>query len=114
MASSAKRHLVAKLKRLLDEVDIELRRVRSLPHPHGALAGAQAVEYLDDDRMVVAVAGHESAEELVMTVIHGLLHFAGYPEQAVDEALDRAMYASPTLRAAVAVKLLGLALRLPA
>lgn len=112
--ASAKRHLVAKLKRLLDDIDIELRRTTSLPHPMGARGGAAGLELLDEDRMILAVHGHSSAEELVATAIHGLLHFAGYPEEAVDEALDRAMYASPSLRAAVAIKLLGLALKLPA
>jgi hypothetical protein len=112
--SAAKRHLIAKLKRLLDECDIRLYRRRRLLRPITGVGMAECVAYYGDgDLIEVAVLGHASVDDVVRSVIHELLHAADFPEMAVDGALEDVAAQSPTLYAAVQQRLLSIKLGLP-
>jgi len=95
--SAAKHHLIRKLRDRLKEVTFKFM-------PQSAMPGILG-EAAEDDNEIWLVRDCRP-EELVHTVIHELLHVMGYNEEATDEALDRICYASPSLRADVAMKLL--------
>jgi hypothetical protein len=100
-------HLVTKLKKLLDDVDIRLFQSKTILRDADGKVSECRGWYDGDKGVDLALKGHDSAEELIHTVIHELVHMAGYNEEAVDKGLDNAAYQSRALREKVAIELLN-------
>jgi len=105
---STKRHLIAKLKRLLDDDELEIRlfRRKQLRRPVTGKGVQTCTAWFDGDHTIDVAVLDRDPDDITHGVIHELLHIAGFPEMAIDEALDNVAFSSRALREAVKTRLL--------
>ena len=103
----ANKHLVVKLRRLLGEAHIKLIYAKVITQRE-PLPWVDCVAWFDGDATIeVATKAHNSADEMVVSVIHELCHMAGYNEEAVAEGLEKTAYGSRALRQDVAFAIIN-------
>lgn len=105
----ANAHLVAKLRQLLKDAHIKLVNVEWIKHkePLPWVDCSAWFDGVDTIELAIKNPRHNSADELVLSVIHELCHMAGYNEEAVAEGLEKTAYTSRALRQDVAYALLN-------
>jgi hypothetical protein len=99
--------LVRRLLRDLEEHDLVIYRRRRWLRRVVNGRRMQCIAFYDGEgRIELALRGHTSADDLIHSVLHELLHGLGLGESVTD-GFDQVVYTNRTLRDAVARRLLN-------